>query len=88
MAEIEAYLADPPFRVWRPRADLSSQMNRNWLESQHAKDAQAMDILPIGQDGFRGQFRRCNGGRRLFVSKRLYMGLGAMAMQEGDEIGY
>lgn len=87
-AQISAFIADPPFRVWRPSvASPGSFGGLKWDEEETASDAQAMDILPSGEDGFRAQFGRFNGGRRLFVTEQgRYLGLGPMSMQEGDEI--
>lgn len=86
LAQVKAFLADPQFRCWRPSADLSSEINPDWLDTEHAQDAQAMDVLPPGQDGFRSVYSRCNGGRRLFTTSKQYLGLGPMSMVEGDEI--
>ena len=52
-----------------------------------AADAQAMDELSPAESGFRAQFSRYNGGRRLFVTgDKQYLGLGAMSMEVGDEV--
>lgn len=79
-AGFASFLREPKFRVWR-----------SWLTGNqgraHAADAQVVDPLPPGEVGFRSQFLRYNGGRRLFVTEeKEYLGLGGMSMQAGDEV--
>jgi len=46
-----------------------------------------MDELPPGEDGFRSQFSKYHGGRRLFVTgQNQFLGLGPMSMEAGDEV--
>ncbi|KAK5949501.1 hypothetical protein OHC33_009494 [Knufia fluminis] len=90
--QIAAYLEDPKWRVWRktvPPGDPAavSHTTADANRPEHASDSQAMDELPPGEDGFRAQFSRYNGGRRLFVTgEKQYLGLGAMSMEVGDEV--
>lgn len=87
-AGISASLRHPTYRVWFPNAgDAGSDVAIIRPMLPHASDAQYMDKLPADQGGFRTQFARLNGGRRLFVTGRQqYLGLGPMSMQPGDEV--
>lgn len=87
--QVEAFISDPPFRVWLPGPMNASDypFNPNVQSKQQAADTQIMDDLPLGEDGFRAQFGRYHGGRRLFVTEgERFIGLGPMSMQKDDEI--
>lgn len=85
---IAAFLRKPTYRLWHPNAnDPGSDVGIARPTMAYASDAQMSDSLPPDQDGFRSQFSRLNGGRRLFVTeKQKYLALGPMSMQPGDEV--
>lgn len=85
---ISAFLRNPTYRIWYPNAsDPGSDVSITHVSRAHSSDAQCADTLPPDQDGFRTQFCRLNGGRRLFVTEtQKYLGLGPMSMQIGDEV--
>lgn len=90
--QVAAYLEDPKWRVWRkialPGDPIAVAQYTTYADlPEPASDAQAMDNLPPGEDGFRAQFSRYNGGRRLFVTEqKQFLGLGPMSMEVGDEV--
>jgi len=90
--QVAAYLEDPKWRVWRKNAlpgdsTVVAQYTTDADLPEPASDVQAMDDLPPGEEGFRAQFSRYNGGRRLFVTgQNQFLGLGAMSMGAGDEV--
>lgn len=87
-AGIAAFLCNPTYRIWYPNAnDPGGEVGITSAPRRYAQDAQMSDTLPPDQDGFRTQFARLNGGRRLFVTeKHKYLGLGGMSMQPGDKV--
>lgn len=84
---IAEFLQKPKFRIWYPNAE-DPRLGVNIRPPRgHAEDFQILDDLPPGQSGFRQQFARFNGGRRLFTTDSYgYLGLGGMSMRPGDEV--
>lgn len=90
--QVAAYFENPKWRVWRKNAlpghsTAVTQYTTDADLTEAASGVQAMDDLPPGEYGFRAQFSRYNGGRRLFVTGReQFLGLGPMSMKVGDEV--